>query len=170
MSSPADAGPPPVSDPQPGTDSEPGPHPQSSTGPRQPPAGRYPASRTTGRVLAVILGATLVALLVAFAFLAFRLFTDDAVSGETISYRVIDDRTIDIQILVTRDDPSQPVSCVVRARSRDGSEVGRREVLIPPTGSESVELTTRVITSAPPGMADLYGCGDTVPEYLTGSN
>lgn len=162
MSSPSDADTSPVPDPRPPAGGS-----APAGGPQQPPAGRYPTSRATGRALAIILGVGLIALLVAVAFLAYRLFTDDAVSGETVSYEVVGDNAIDVQILVTRDDPSQPVSCVVRARSRDGSETGRREVLIRPTEGKTVELTTRIATSAPPGMADLYGCGDTVPAYLT---
>lgn len=161
MSSPSDAG------------TVPGPHDRAAAPGRasaSPPQGRYPAARNTGRALAVILGIGLVALLIGITWVVYRMFTADSVSGETVAYRVIDDRTITVQLLVNRDDPAQPVSCVVRARDRDGSEVGRREVLIPPSDSTAVELTTSITTSAPPGMADVYGCGENIPAYLTGTD
>ena len=64
---------------------------------------------------------------------------------------------------VTRDDPSRPVVCIVRARSIDGSETGRREVLVPPSTQKTVQVTTVVKTSRPPVVGDVYGCGTDVP-------
>jgi len=79
---------------------------------------------------------------------------------------VIDNETASVTISVTRSDPSRPVDCIVRVRSKDGSETGRREVLVPPSGQATVQVTTTVKSSKPPVMADIYGCGTNVPGYL----
>ncbi|PRC53691.1 DUF4307 domain-containing protein, partial [Mycobacterium sp. ITM-2017-0098] len=81
-------------------------------------------------------------------------------------YRVLDPHTVDITISVTRDDPSRPVVCIVRARSYDGDETGRREGLVPPATAETVQVTTTVKSSRPAVMGDVYGCGTDVPGYL----
>ena len=62
--------------------------------------------------------------------------------------------------------PSRPVDCIVRVRAKDGSETGRREVLVPPASETTVQVTTIVKSSKPPVMGDVYGCGTDVPGYL----
>jgi hypothetical protein len=94
-----------------------------------------------------------------------RLGTSD-VKGSLAGYRVIDDQTAAITISVTRSDPSRPVDCIVRVRSKDGSETGRRELLVPASQAATVQVTTTVKSSQPPMMADIYGCGTEVPPYL----
>ena len=94
-----------------------------------------------------------------------RIGTSD-VTGSLAGYQVIDDETASVTISVTRSDPSRPVDCVVRVRSKDGSETGRREVLVPPSDQTTVQVTTTVKSSKPPAMADIYGCGTEVPGYL----
>lgn len=134
------------------------------------PEGRYPSghSATPSRILAIALTALVIALGGAVAYLGYTKFTNNDVEGNLVSFDIVDDSSVDILLTVTRDDPSQPAVCIVRARSRDGSETGRREVVVPASDSGSVEIRTTVVTSAPPGMADLFGCGLTVPEYLSG--
>jgi uncharacterized protein DUF4307 len=94
-----------------------------------------------------------------------RLGTSD-VAGSLAGYQVIDNETASVTISVTRSDPSRPVDCIVRVRSKDGSETGRREVLVPPSDQATVQVTTTVKSSQPPVMADIYGCGTDVPGYL----
>jgi hypothetical protein len=91
------------------------------------------------------------------------------VKGELGGYQIIDDETVSVTISVTRNDPSRPVVCIVRARSIDGGETGRREVLVPPSTQATVQVTTIVKASRPPVVGDLYGCGTDVPSYLVGS-
>jgi len=94
-----------------------------------------------------------------------RLGTSD-VTGSLAGYAVIDNETASVTISVTRSDPSRPVDCVVRVRAKDGSETGRREVLVPPSDQATVQVTTTVKSSKPPALADIYGCGTDVPGYL----
>ncbi|BBZ48281.1 hypothetical protein MPRM_55620 [Mycobacterium parmense] len=79
---------------------------------------------------------------------------------------MIDAQTASVTISVTRSDPARPVDCIVRVRSEDGAETGRREVLVAPSRESTVQVTTTLKSSKPPVMADIYGCGTDVPGYL----
>jgi hypothetical protein len=128
--------------------------------------GRSRLSRISRRWVVVTLGALVVAAGVLVAVIGYhRLGTGD-VKGSLAGYRVIDDQTASITISVTRSNPSRPVDCIVRVRSADGSETGRREVLVPPSQEATVQVTTTVKSSQPPLVADIYGCGTDVPAYL----
>jgi hypothetical protein len=128
--------------------------------------GRQRLSRRTRRWLVIGLFALVLVVGVAIAAVAFtRLGTGD-VKGDLAGYRVIDDHTVEVTISVTRKDPARPVSCIVRARSYDGDETGRREILVPPSTADTVQVTTVVETSKPPVVGDVYGCGTDVPSYL----
>jgi hypothetical protein len=54
----------------------------------------------------------------------------------------------------------------VRVRAKDGSETGRREVLIPPSTQKTVQVTAVLKSSKPAAVGDIYGCGTDVPAYL----
>jgi hypothetical protein len=133
------------------------------------PEARYGRPRLSGRsrrrvvialaVLAVAAGAVV-------AVVGYQRLGSSDVTGSLAGYQVIDNETASVTISVTRSDPSRPVDCIVRVRSKDGSETGRREVLVPSSSQETVQLTTTVKSSKPPAMADIYGCGPDVPGYL----
>jgi len=88
------------------------------------------------------------------------------VDGKLAGYRLIDGQTVSVTISVTRKDPSRPVDCIVRVRAKDGSETGRREVLVAPSTQATVQVTTIVKSSKPAVVGDIYGCGTDVPGYL----
>lgn len=135
-----------------------------------PPTGRY--GRAGGRKLphrlaAVVLGVLALAVIGAVVMLGYqRLGGTGEVKGELYGYQVIDEHTVAVTISVTRSDPSQPVVCIVRVRTQDGSETGRREVLVGPSTSATVQVKTTLQSSQPPVMGDIYGCGTDVPNYL----
>jgi Domain of unknown function (DUF4307) len=130
--------------------------------------GRQRLSRRSRRWIAIGLTALVLAAGVVIAVLASQRFGTD-VKGELGGYRIVDDETVSVTISVTRDDPSRPVVCIVRARSIDGSETGRREVLVPPSTQATVQVTTIVKATQPPVVGDVYGCGTDVPSYLVAS-
>ncbi|MCW4355036.1 DUF4307 domain-containing protein [Hoyosella sp. YIM 151337] len=137
---------------------------------RHMPSGRYPSARTGRRVprwAVVALGAVFVTVLGVVVYLGYRPLTTSPITAERLAYDILDESTLEIRFKVLRDDPSEEVVCVVRARSRDGSETGRREIYVPPSASAAVEVTTTIKTSQPPGMGDVYGCSADVPDYLT---
>ena len=100
------------------------------------------------------------------AVIGYQRLGRSAVEGTLAGYRLIDPQTVSVTISVTRLDPSRPVDCIVRVRAKDGSETGRREVLVPPGSEPTVQVTTIVKSSQPPVMGDVYGCGTEVPGYL----
>ena len=97
-----------------------------------------------------------------------RLGTGD-VKGELVGYQLIDDETLSVTVKVTRADPARPAVCIVRARAVDGGETGRREVLVPPSSQDTVNITTTVKSTRRPVVGDVYGCGMDVPPYLVAS-
>lgn len=133
------------------------------------PQDRYGSSRLSGRrrrVLVVSLTAAAVVAGVGVAVLGYQRLGSNEVTGELGAYQLVDDETVSVTLSVTRADPSQPVVCIVRARSFDGSETGRRELLVPPSDQTTVQVVTLVKTSRPPVVGDVYGCGTDVPAYL----
>ena len=133
------------------------------------PAARYGRQQLPHRHRRWIAIALTVLVLVAgvtVAIVASSRFGSADVEGELGGYRLIDDETVEVTISVTRDDPSRPVACIVRARAIDGSETGRREVLVPPSAESTVQVTTLVSGGRKPVVGDIYGCGTDVPGYL----
>ncbi|HEY0228511.1 MAG TPA: DUF4307 domain-containing protein [Mycobacterium sp.] len=131
--------------------------------------GHTRLSRLSRRRAAIVLGVLVITAGVAVAAIGYQRLGTSDVSGSLAGYQVIDQETAAVTISVTRSDPSRPVDCIVRVRSKDGGETGRREVLVPPSADATVQVTTTVKSSQPPAMADVYGCGANVPSYLRAS-
>jgi hypothetical protein len=140
--------------------------PAARYGQQRQASGNAPGKRRriaiTSTVLALVIG-------IAIAVIAFARFGAADVTGELGGYRILDSQSVEVTVTVTRDDPSRPVVCIVRARSLDGSETGRREVLVPPSTQKTVQVTTVVVATREPVVGDVYGCGTDVPPYLVAS-
>jgi hypothetical protein len=67
-------------------------------------------------------------------------------SWTNLSYRVIDDTTVDVTYLVSRP-IGRDVTCVIRAMDRSFGTVGMITVQIPASDTSSVRRTTRVRTT-----------------------
>jgi hypothetical protein len=87
---------------------------------------------------------------------AWRLATP-AVSSSVRGYNVVSDDQVDIVVLVRRADGDRPVTCILRARDRQGREVGRLSVEVPP-GADEVVLTESVTTSGRAILGEVQGC------------
>ena len=135
--------------------------------PSPPPAryGRGPLLRPSRR-RAAALAVVVAAVGVLVAAIGYQRLGRSDVEGTLAGYRLIDNQTVSVTISVTRTDPSRPVDCIVRVRAKDGSETGRREVLVPPASEATVQVTTIVKSSKPAVVGDIYGCGTDVPGYL----
>lgn len=118
------------------------------------------------RFAAIVLGTLGLAAVVAVVVIGYQRLGTGDVKGDLFGYELLDDHTVAVTINVTRSDPSQSAVCIVRVRATDGSETGRREVLVGPTESATVQVKTTVKSSRPPVMGDIYGCGTDVPGYL----
>jgi hypothetical protein len=131
--------------------------------------GRQRLSRRSRRWWAIGLTAVVLLTGVVIAIVASQRLGSGDVQGELGGYQVVDSETLSVTIKVTRADPSRPVVCIVRAKSVDGAETGRREVLVPPSSQATVNVTTTVKSTRPPVVGDVYGCGTDVPSYLVAS-
>lgn len=142
----------------------------ASQGPLTRPEDRYGDTATdyglAGKLVAVVLVLLVGALVVASAVTIYRLNATPAISGEVVGVDVIDDDEVRVYFTVTRDEPGTPVYCILRAQEQSKGELGRREVYVPPSDSGSVQIETTIATSERAFMADVYGCGDDVPDYL----
>lgn len=128
--------------------------------------GRRRLSPSSRRGLIIALTVLTIAAGIAVATAGYQRLGRAQVEGKLSGYQLIDDETVDVTVSVTRADPAQPVVCILRARSRDGSETGRREILVGPSDQATVQVTAPVKTSRPPVTGDVYGCGTDVPAYL----
>jgi hypothetical protein len=135
----------------------------------QPPPTRYgyrPLPRAARRRVVLALAGVGIVAGTVIAVIGYQRLGRSDVEGKLAGYRLIDQETVSVTISVTRSDPSRPVDCIVRVRAKDGSETGRREVLVPPASEATVQVTTIVKSAKPPVMGDVYGCGTDVPSYL----
>jgi hypothetical protein len=128
--------------------------------------GQQRLNRQSRRRLAMILSAVIVAAGVALALVAYQRLGTGEVKGELGGYQLVDAETVQVTISVTRKDPSRPAVCIIRARSIEGAETGRREVLVPPSVHDTVQVTALVKSTRRPVVGDVYGCGMDVPSYL----
>ncbi|MBD0020488.1 DUF4307 domain-containing protein [Gordonia pseudamarae] len=132
------------------------------------PRATYPTERSPQNRRRWFLAASTAVVImgVALAVIGYLKYSDTDVKGEATGYEIIDSHTVAVQFTVTRSDPSQPAACVVRGRSLDGGETGRREILIPPSKNTQIGVKTTVQTSQPPVIGEVFGCSTTIPAYL----
>jgi hypothetical protein len=124
-------------------------------------------ARPNRRLIGVVLAAVVLLAGAGVAYLGWAKFGPKDIESEELGYTVLDDSSVEVKIRLTRADPSKPVVCLVRAMSRDLTEVGRREVLVQPTaGEKTVRVSTVVEASERPASAAIYTCTDRVPGYL----
>ncbi len=128
--------------------------------------GRQRLNRRSRRRVVVILSLVIVAAGVALALAAYQRLGTNEVKGELGGYQLIDGETVQVTISVTREDPSRPAVCIIRARSIDGAETGRREILVPPSTQTTMQVTALVKSTRQAVVGDVYGCGTDVPSYL----
>jgi hypothetical protein len=132
------------------------------------PQTRYGRGRSLrpSRRRATFLAAVVAVVGVVLAAIVYQRLGRSDVEGTLAGYQLIDSQTVSVTISVTRKDPSRPVDCILRVRAKDGSETGRREVLVPPSAQTTVQVTTVLKSSKPAVVGDIYGCGTDVPSYL----
>lgn len=126
---------------------------------------RYGRTRNRRWALPVLsVGVVVLGLII--AYIGYKQFGPKDIDPQQLGYSVINDSTIEAHFKVTRTHPERAAYCFVRAMDSNGGEVGRREVLIAPSSSGTVELKTIVRSVARPAATDIYGCGGIVPAYL----
>lgn len=128
------------------------------------PADRYGARRTPRWLPAVLLVAVIAAG-TAIAVFGYRNLGTQPIEAKQTAFEVLDDGRVEVSFQVVRDQPDRAAVCIVRARSRDGDETGRKEVYVPP-GARSIVAKTVLRTSRRPVTGEVFGCSYDVPPYL----
>jgi hypothetical protein len=124
-------------------------------GPRRPP-GRYGPERTGPPIVTIVLVALLaVGFVGGVVALALRL-SDPPVTASLRAYDVQSDDRIEVVVLVRRDDGAE-VTCVLRARDREGREVGRVTVDVP-AGPDEVVVTETFPTTGRAILGEVQEC------------
>jgi hypothetical protein len=130
------------------------------------PEGRYGSSRARplSRTWKWVLTGVGLLLAVSIAFVAYRNLGSAPIEADSTRFSSVGTDAVRITFTVMRDEPAKPAVCVVRARVLDGSEGGRKEVLVPPGEST---ISTVIKSAGEPVTADVFGCSYQVPPYLS---
>ncbi|MFC4148285.1 DUF4307 domain-containing protein [Micromonospora mangrovi] len=125
------------------------------------PPGRYGRRREPGRrrpVLLVLVVAVLLALLGLMATKLYSQYGDPTYNAEVITYTEVTDAQIVIQFRV-RVPAGGSATCLLRARSHDGAEVGHEEVTVTARpGEQQVTTEHRLATTARPFIGEVLRC------------
>lgn len=126
------------------------------------PPGRYGrrrAPRRAPRWVLPLLVAGVVAIGALLSWQLYRNYAGDAITSRVTAYTIVSDSEVRITFEVIKDG-GEPATCIVRARSRDGEEVGRAEVPVPAgeQGRRSTVLTYTLATSKRAVAPEVYGC------------
>jgi len=111
-----------------------------------------PSRRVTAALAAVAVLAGL-----GVAYLGYRNLGDPPISGSVLGFEVVSPGRVTVRFAVQRDHPERAADCVLRARARDGTEVGRLDVAVPP-GPADVARSVELHTSGPIMIAEVLSC------------
>lgn len=125
------------------------------------PPGRYGRRREPGRrrpLLAALLAALLLAGLGLVTLKLYKQYGDPTYDGQVITYNGVTDSQMVIDFRVTVPEGGSAV-CLLRARSRDGAEVGHEEVRVTARpGERQVTAQHRLATTARPFVGEVLRC------------
>ncbi|ATO14947.1 DUF4307 domain-containing protein [Micromonospora sp. WMMA1998] len=128
------------------------------------PPGRYGRRREPGRRRPLLLALTVTVLLAVLGLAAAKLYSqygDPEYQGEMISYTGITDSRVVVDFRVTVP-PGGSATCLLRARSHDGAEVGHVEATVTAeSGQRHVRARQEVPTSARPFIGEVLRCRPT---------
>jgi hypothetical protein len=126
--------------------------------------GKKP-KRTSKRTYWIV-GAVALVVSAVVAWIGYVNFGTAPIETQTTSFANLPDDQMKMTFEVTRDTPGRAAVCIVRVRTLDGREGGRKEVYIPPAEG-AITMTTIITSSGEPVTADVFGCSYQVPAYLS---
>lgn len=136
-------------------------HATTGTGAPVFPPGRYGRRRESRRRRPWLVALLLVVVIAVGAALAVRLYRqygDPNYDAQVLRYSDITDTQVMIEFRVTVPAGGEAI-CVVRARSRDGAEVGKAEVRVDAAPGESRPITRYLLaTTARPINGEVVRC------------
>lgn len=136
-------------------------HATTGTGTPVFPPGRYGRRREPRRRrpwLVALLLAVVIAIGAVLALRLYRQYGDPTYDAQVVRYTDITDTQVLIEFRVTVPAGGAAI-CVVRARSRDGAEVGKAEVRVSAAPDETRPVMTyRLVTTARPINGEVIRC------------
>lgn len=143
----------------------PPPAPAARHGAQRVPPGRYdPPSRFGARVLAMLLGALVLALVVAAVWMLYQRFGSSQVRANVRTFTVVSDTLVQVDFDVVPP-ADRPAYCLVRARDASGAEAGRTFVTVPPAqqGRRVVTVSSQLTTRSRAVTGEVTRCLLTPP-------
>lgn len=132
------------------------------------PHAQYAATEKRG-VAGPIIAIGMVIFLIAAGIVVYQYYQkvqSVTVSATTANFKRTDDRTLNVDVDVNRDDPNVRSYCIVTAMNYDKAEIGRREFVIEPGGNKVQRFNVDIPSRDVPVAAKIYGCSTEVPKYL----
>lgn len=115
----------------------------------------------------IVIGIVILVIVIGvYVFSQFRDSTTADTTGTAAGHEAVGDSTMRMSLDITRDDPERAGYCIVTALDESLTEIGRREAVISPGGSENTRLVVDIPTIGSPVAADVYGCSSVFPAYL----
>lgn len=99
------------------------------------------------------------------AFVAYTNLGTEPLSTTVKQFAPSGEHSMRVTFTLTRDQPDRAADCVVTASLADATELGRKEVYIPP-GSETRKVTAHIRTAKRAAKSEVYGCSYNIPKYL----
>jgi Domain of unknown function (DUF4307) len=124
------------------------------------PPGRYGRRRDgrRRRGLPIVLGAVVLAASLLLALRLYAQYGDPDYDASVVGWSDVTPAGITIEFTVRVPDGGA-ASCLLRARSYDGAEVGRRTVTVTAaSGATTIQARERVTTTARPSHGDVLRC------------
>jgi hypothetical protein len=129
------------------------------------PPGRYghrrdPAALRRRRVVAAVFGALTVLVGVGIAVKLYQQYAAAPYQVSNVTTTNLTDTSFTVRFTVSHP-AGKPARCTVAGHTRDGVEVGRGDVEVPPNGSSdtSTEITYTLPTTAKAVIGEVQGCG-----------
>jgi hypothetical protein len=120
--------------------------------------GRHARLMPSRRVLAA--GATLTVLAgLGLAWIGYRTLGDPPISGSVLGWEpTLSGTALSVRFAVHRDHPDRSATCTLRARGKDGAQVGTAAIAVPKSTTQDVAVTADLPISSTAVMAEVYSC------------
>lgn len=129
------------------------------TAPRRPP-GRYDERRVLpARRLLLLGGCTIGLVALVAAYVLFTRYTGRTATAAVLGFTIVSETRVDVRFEVSKP-ASATTYCVVRARSRDGAQVGAAAVRVGPASRGTIRQTYQLVTTSRANTGEVDGCSD----------
>jgi len=93
------------------------------------------------------------------AWLGYRNLGDPPISGSVLGWGpTLSGKALSVRFAVHRDHPDRPATCTLRARGKDGLQVGTVAVAVPKSATQDVAVTADLPISSTAVVAEVYSC------------